>query len=275
VLVPCFNQGAFLQPCLASIRAQTFASWEVLVVDDASTDGTTPGLCDAEAGPQVRVIHLPQNLGRAGARQHAVQHARGEFVARLDADDELAPDFLAATVPVFRAGVGFVYTDYQLFGSRNRRENYLPFDAARFYRRQLAPNGAVVRKAAWLGSAGHHSDFNIGNEDWDLFLALIEAGWSGVHVPRPLYRYRYHPGSWTSARDRTDVVLRSRLLLVEHHRAGFERHGALHGFLADTWRAEAERRARNGDGDGAKAAWREVLQHDPGSWRAKLGAWFF
>lgn len=104
-------------------------------------------------------------------------------------------------------------------------------------------------------------------------MTLAEAGWQGVHVAEPLYLYRNHAGSWTSQRSDDDRVFRSRLLLVEHHRDGFAKHAATDAFLADTWRDEGKRRAEFGRHADARAAFRQALQHRPGDWRARLGAW--
>ncbi|MBI5608661.1 MAG: glycosyltransferase family 2 protein [Deltaproteobacteria bacterium] len=275
VLIPCYNQGHFLQECLASLRAQTVADWQALVVDDCSTDGATPGLCDQHASEQVQVLHLPHNHGRATARQVAVQQARGTYVMRLDADDCLAPDYLQKTLPHFDDGpkIGFVYTDYRHFGTRTGIMRFERYDEATLYRRQVAPNGALVRREAWLGSRGHRDEYNIGNEDYDFWMALAEAGWAGVHVPEPLYLYRNHAGSWTSQRVDDDRVFRSRLMLVEHHQAGFAKHGAAPQFLADTWLQEGIRRAEFGRHADAKAAFAKALEYRPGDWRARIGTW--
>lgn len=272
-LIPCYNQGQFLEECLASLRAQTVTDWQALIVDDASTDGATPQLCDRFASDQVHILHLPHNHGRATARQVAVQHARGQFVLRLDADDCVAPEYLSKTLGHFEDGprIGYVYTDYRHFGTRSGVMPFERYDEATLYRRQVAPNGALVRKEAWLGGRGHRDDYNIGNEDYDFWLTLAEEGWSGVHVAEPLYLYRNHGGSWTSQRTDDDRVFRSRLMLVEHHRLGFEKHGATQDFLADSWRDEGKRRAEFGRYGDARQAFAKALEYRPGDWRCKVG----
>ena len=91
-IVPVFNGERFLAQTLASIRAQTYESLEIVVVDDGSTDGT-PAVVAAQGGP---VAYLRQNnRGQAAARNAGVRAARGEFVAFLDADDLWEPAKLA------------------------------------------------------------------------------------------------------------------------------------------------------------------------------------
>jgi glycosyltransferase involved in cell wall biosynthesis len=276
VLIPCYNQGQFLEECLASLHAQTLSDWQALIVNDASTDGVTPALCDQFASEQVQILHLPHNHGRATARQVAVQQARGQYVLRLDADDCVAPDYLQKTLPHFDDGpkIGFVYTDYRHFGTRTGLMKFERWDEATLYRRQVAPNGALVRREAWLGSRGHRDEYNIGNEDYDFWMTLAEAGWGGVHVAEPLYLYRNHSGSWTSQRVDDDRVFRSRMMLVEHHREGFDKFSSVNGFLADTWRDEGERRASFGRHTDARTAFRTALQYRPSDLRSRLGVWF-
>lgn len=95
VLLPAYNAAAYLQPCIESVLAQSFRDFEVLVINDGSTDATGE-LADgfAKRDPRVRVIHQP-NAGISHARNVAVQNAQGEWLAFVDADDWLEPTYLA------------------------------------------------------------------------------------------------------------------------------------------------------------------------------------
>jgi FkbM family methyltransferase len=95
VVMPVFNGSRFLDRAFASLRAQTFADWELLAVDDASTDGSAAVL-DGLAAPdsRVRVFRHLTNRGQAAARNTALAAAKGELVAYLDQDDEFYPDHL-------------------------------------------------------------------------------------------------------------------------------------------------------------------------------------
>lgn len=266
-VIPCYNQGQFLAECLASLRAQTFGDWAAVVVNDASTDAQTAACCDAVAAANVEIVHLPRNHGRALARNVGIARAQSEAVLSLDADDALDPGFLAATVPLLTAQpeVGIVYTDYALFGQEHGRWKGRPFEVARLYREQYIRAGSLFRKSAWAGTRGYAEAFTIGNEDWDFWLTLVEAGWRGAYVAAPLFRYRVHAASWSgaTAMHGGDRAYRSALLLLEHHREGFERHGAVGPFLAWAHRREAERLAALGDRAGARALYREVAALRP------------
>ncbi len=98
VIVPVYNAGRYLAACVASVRAQSFVDWELILVDDGSTD-ESGALCDAFAAeePQVRVLHQ-ENAGVSAARNAGLDAARGVYIAFLDADDVLSTESLAARV---------------------------------------------------------------------------------------------------------------------------------------------------------------------------------
>ena len=238
VVIPCFNHGRFIAECILSLEGQTHTAWRAIVVDDKSTDGETPALCDAVASERVTILHLPENKGRAGARHIGITMAETEAVMSLDADDKLAPAHFERTVPLLLSDprCGMVYTDYARFGARTGLMRAGVFDPVRLYLMQYIYAGSLFRKSAYGKTAGYRSELNIGNEDWDLWLSIMEAGFTGTYVPEPLYAYRYHPGSWSSqsAIVRASVIRKSRDLLRDFHREGYERTGTLGRFERDT-----------------------------------------
>lgn len=111
VVVPLFNKVAYVERALDSIAAQTFSDYEVIVVDDGSTDGS--GARVRSRGDE-RVRYLRQkNAGPGAARNRGLSEARGDYIAFLDADDEWHPDYLARSVALLdRFGVSSVSSGY-------------------------------------------------------------------------------------------------------------------------------------------------------------------
>jgi hypothetical protein len=111
VIVPCFNSGATIERALRSVLAQTSPDFELLVVNDASTDGS-PEIArsvGAESGEgRLRVIDLPANQGSSAARNAGLDAARGTYIAFLDADDEMLPTFLEVMTGEMAEGVDLV-----------------------------------------------------------------------------------------------------------------------------------------------------------------------
>ncbi|MBY6006630.1 glycosyltransferase [Salipiger bermudensis] len=94
VIVPVYNVRDHVAACLASLRGQTLADFELLVIDDGSTDGSGALAAEAIAGdPRARLIRQ-QNRGLSGARNTGLEHARGTFIAFVDSDDRVSPDYL-------------------------------------------------------------------------------------------------------------------------------------------------------------------------------------
>ncbi|HMO65446.1 MAG TPA: glycosyltransferase family 2 protein, partial [Verrucomicrobiota bacterium] len=107
VVLPVFNALATLPRAVASVRAQTFTDWELVAVDDGSTDGSGEWLARAaKEEPRLRVLRRP-HAGLVPALKDGLDAARGEFIARLDADDECLPDRLAAQVAMLDADPSF------------------------------------------------------------------------------------------------------------------------------------------------------------------------
>jgi glycosyltransferase involved in cell wall biosynthesis len=101
--MPAFRAERFIDAALTSVQAQTFEELEIIVVDDASPDGTASRVqAHAASDPRVRLLRLPVNRGQCAAANHGLAHARGDYVKFFDADDLLSPEFVAAQLAALR-----------------------------------------------------------------------------------------------------------------------------------------------------------------------------
>ena len=120
VIVPAYNAAEHIEATLASVVAQTYTDWEVVVGDDASTDDTAARA--ERVDPRVHVVRAEANAGPAPARNLAIAHAQGELLAFLDADDAWRPEYLAVMVGLYDSAtaggrrVGIVSCDAQIVG---------------------------------------------------------------------------------------------------------------------------------------------------------------
>ena len=162
VIIPAYNAADYLESAIASVQAQTFSDFEIVVVNDGSKDRTKP-LLDALATrePRLRVISRP-NTGIVGALNDCLAAARGEFVARMDADDLCLPERFARQVDYLRThpdcicvGSEFIYMDAAGFLLKTCSR---PTDHATIERELLSGNGGVIvhpaamfRRAAIVG----------------------------------------------------------------------------------------------------------------------------
>jgi glycosyltransferase involved in cell wall biosynthesis len=97
VIIPCFNQGPYLDEAVDSVLAQTFQDFEILVVDDGSTDAETIKILRDFARPKTRIIRT-ENQGLSAARNNGIREAMGEYILPLDADDKIGPGYLEDAV---------------------------------------------------------------------------------------------------------------------------------------------------------------------------------
>jgi glycosyltransferase involved in cell wall biosynthesis len=201
VLMPVYNGELTLSEAVGSILAQSFTDFELLVIDDGSTDGSLRILKSfAERDPRVRIVSRP-NTGIAGALNDAIQHARGEFFARMDADDVSLPERFEKQVAFLRE-----HPDCVLLGSRVLLvEPYgTPMyvtdhetEHARIAEQLLRGIGwavvhpsAMMRADAVRRTGGYRAD-RVPIEDLDLFLRLCEIG-QVANLPQVLLHYRQH-----------------------------------------------------------------------------------
>jgi glycosyltransferase involved in cell wall biosynthesis len=217
VALPVFNGGAFLVPALDSILGQTFADFELIAIDDGSTDNS-PALLDAYAArdSRVRVIHQA-NAGVVASLNRGIELARGRYIARMDADDVAHPERFARQVNFLDvnprvAAVGSAITLIDERGERIREVDYpeTPKDVATFLKRgcALAHPSVMMRRDAVAAMGGYRPAFQHA-EDYDLWLRLAERH-DLANLPERLLLYRQHQTK-VSARNRAQQMLSTRM----------------------------------------------------------------
>ncbi len=118
IIIPCFNSGPFLLEALASCRESTFKDFEVIVVNDGSTDLETISILeDIELNGFVKVL-MKGNEGPASARNLGVKNSIGEFLLFLDSDNRIRPDYLSKVLSIIQrdSTIGVVYSKPSFFG---------------------------------------------------------------------------------------------------------------------------------------------------------------
>lgn len=116
VITPCFNAAPYIQRTIASVQAQTISDWEMIIVDDGSTDNSVSIIrIIAAQDARIRLIEK-ENGGSASARNLGLQYAHGEYIQFLDADDTLAPDKFEKQINLMESNhLDVSYTDYREF----------------------------------------------------------------------------------------------------------------------------------------------------------------
>ena len=228
IIIPCFKHAKYLPEAIDSALAQTHPHVEIIVVNDGSPDETAE-VCGRYQG---RIRYIEQaNQGLATARNAGIRAATGDYIVPLDADDKLAPTFIAATLPFIEhtPQTGYVYTDVREFGGYHSEQEAVStgkrvWDVTRLLIYNISVCTALFRKSDWERVGGYCPQFVHGGEDWDFWLSMVERGMVGHYVPEALFFYRRHASGsmWSGMMSRKSAE--SYALLINRHRHLFEQY---------------------------------------------------
>lgn len=192
VVIPCYNHGHFVDDAVDSLLKQTWQDFEIIIVNDGSTDPETNNFLAAYQRPKTRILNLERNVGLPAARNAGIREARGRYICCLDADDKLQETYLekALVVMEINAGVSFVWSWTQVFGSESRVWYAPQFDPEKMLFYNLLNPPAVFRRSAWEKVGGFYEAMRDGFEDWEFWVRLTGHGFRGHRISEKLILYR-------------------------------------------------------------------------------------
>lgn len=204
ILIPHFNQAAFLGECIESVRAQTYPAIETIVIDDASIQSDSQALlAELERGGDVTVVRLPENGGPSRARNVGVERSDGAYILPVDADNVLLPDAVENLVgQIGEAGeeIGFVYPNLQFFGNREDYYEVPQYNVYTLMHGNFCDTCSLLDRRIFDAGEHYPEDIRLGHEDWEFALRLAARGIRGEAARMPTVRYR----KWGF--NRSDVV---------------------------------------------------------------------
>jgi glycosyltransferase involved in cell wall biosynthesis len=202
VIIPAYNQSRYLGEAVQSVLAQTYGDFEIVVVDDGSTDDTR-SVAAGFTDPRVRYIYQ-QNRGLSAARNTGIRHARGALLTFLDSDDLFLPEKLGLLVAALDENphVGFVAGQAVLIDEVSRPvgevfDRGLPADRSELLLGNPLHVGSVLLRREWQERVGLFDETLRSYEDWDMWLRLVRAGCQMQWVDRPVSLYRFHRAQMT------------------------------------------------------------------------------
>lgn len=207
IIMPAYNVARFLDEAIESIVSQRFEDWELICVDDCSTDDTRTRLEGwASRDRRIRVYSTPVNSGVGGARDWGIRFARGRYVAMMDSDDVAMPDRLGRQVAYLRShpeviALGTQTIQVNEMGEEIGRKQF-PCDPATLYdmlytAAPIQVPTLIIDRAKlpvefdWFASERYA-------EDTLLFFKLLQYG-SFANLPEFLQLYRYYPSSLSAS----------------------------------------------------------------------------
>lgn len=201
VVIPAYNAAQYLSETLESVLCQTFTDFEVLIIDDGSTDSTAE-LAHSYAQREQRIRYFLQaNQGVSASRNKGIELAKGEFIAFLDADDQWLPNKLQSHVHHFHSSpnLGISFARVEFMSSDGQPTGVLSNSKLReivikdlYYENLIVtPSNAVIRRAAFEQAGDFNQDRGLmGMEDAELFVRILCEGWKVEGIHQVLTRYR-------------------------------------------------------------------------------------
>lgn len=196
ILMPVYNGQAFLREAVDSVLRQSFRDFELLVVDDGSTDDSV-AILQGRADPRIRIVRNARNLGLVASLNRGLAEARGRWVARADADDVNHPVRIERQLPLLERGFPAVGSDVMLIDADGHFRGH--WRAARHAEglawdlgfRCCFAHGSVMFDPNRVRGLGGYRE-SVRSEDWELWSRMVRAGERLATVPATLVRYRQH-----------------------------------------------------------------------------------
>jgi glycosyltransferase involved in cell wall biosynthesis len=222
VIIPCYNQGIYVDEAVESVLSQTYQDFEIIIINDGSTDELTNDLLRDYQKPKVKVIHTT-NQGLPSARNNGIKEAAGEYILPLDADDRIGSEYLEEAVKILDQDkeVGIVYCEAELFGEATGKWDLPPYSLERMLAGNIIFCTSFFRKTDWVRVGGFDPQMVKGWEDYELWISLIELGVSVRRIGKVLFYYRLKPGSMVRSLSREDME-RSFKVIFNKHRKFYE-----------------------------------------------------
>ncbi len=184
VIIPAYNQAANIGACLDSLLTQTYQDFEVIIVNDGSTDNTLGVLQKYETRFSKFLLISQENKGAPAARNRGFKESKGEYVLFCDADAKLKPEALQTMQEALSAqpNISFVYCSFKLDW---KKFVCGPYNVDRLRREPYICTFALVRRTDFSGFDEKIKRF----QDWDLWLTMMEQGKIGLWLDKVLVSF--------------------------------------------------------------------------------------
>ncbi len=202
IITPCYNSADFVKLTINSVLAQSYTNWELIVIDDKSTDDTCKIVeTYTEKYPNIKLIKLEKNGGVANARNVGLAEAKGKYIAFLDSDDIWLQEKLTKQVTYMEEqSLPMTFCAYNRIdeaGAIISRKIEVPSNVN--YRQLLSHNVIIFSTSLTLKSVIADTKFKkVGHEDWIFWLDIFKKPFSGFGINEPLVQYRIRQGSVSS-----------------------------------------------------------------------------
>jgi glycosyltransferase involved in cell wall biosynthesis len=219
VVIPFYNMGKYIMECVQAVKASTYPELEILVINDGSTEADSLAVLKQVAQIEgVKVFNKP-NEGLAYTRNYGASKATGDWLAFLDADDTVTPDYYEKALRVLKQyqNVFFVGSFVQYFGDTDKKwATYTPQPPYALVHNPVNSSGLVYKKAAFLAAGQNDRTVDYGLEDYESVVHLLSKGYNGIVLPEFLFKYRVRGDSMIRKITREKLLYSYKYIAEKH-----------------------------------------------------------
>lgn len=201
IITPSYNSSRTIRETIESVKKQTYHNWELIIVDDHSSDKTLEIIKrEQENERRIRIIPLEKNAGAANARNVAIKNAKGDYIAFLDSDDLWSPNKLTEQIKFMEEnGYAFTYTSYEHINEEGSQLGETIKAKPRMdYHDMLKRKGTIGTLTVVLNRKKIKVDISMPeietSEDFALWLKILKSGIVAYGIPKVLAYYRIGSG---------------------------------------------------------------------------------
>lgn len=202
VIIPCYNLGRFIEETVDSVLSSSFTDFEIIIVNDGSTDKETNEILANLNKPKTKVITTP-NQGVVKARNTAVLNSTGRYILPLDADDKISSQYMEKAITLLNKNpkLGIVYCKAEMFGEDKGEWTLPEYTIEGMLSQCLIFVTGFFRREDFDTIGGWDPEMTYYYEDWDFWLSVIEQGREVYRIPEFHFFYRIVGTSRTRTRD--------------------------------------------------------------------------
>lgn len=226
IIMPCYNDGAYILEAINSVLCQTYANIELIIVDDGSDDTATVNIINGIENDKICVYHTT-HLRPAGARNYGIREATGKYILPVDSDDKIEPTYVEKAVAILEehTNVGVVYCYADLFGEKSGRWDLPDYSFKTMLLDNIVFVTAMFYKEDWEKVGGFSTAMDLGMEDYDFWLSILELGKNIYQIPEVLFHYRIKKVSRTTCfQDNSIQVQEIYRKIYQNHKEFYELH---------------------------------------------------
>lgn len=191
VIIPCYNQGKYIEECIESVKNQTYKNIEIIIINDESTEQLTIDVLNNLSKDQELLILNIKNSGVSYARNYGIKKSSGKYILPLDADDKIESTYIEKCVNILEKNKAeIVYCLCRNFEANNKLLCLKDFSVKIMLQTNVVFCSAMFKREDYDKTTGYNSNMIYGLEDWDFWLSMIEQNLRFYRINEVLFYYR-------------------------------------------------------------------------------------